>query len=479
MKTFQKYHLYEIFYYCNYSELKKLLFINKKYTSVFESSVFQFSNLSKKLTNKAELYEGNFADLFSFQYTKESQLSIEIGTFEYWKQRIEKMKERDEDGFIVDFETDDNCIDSDFDEMMFQSIKKIRSQIHSFKVYCPTKCLTTFKQFTSLEKFIIPYDMLSSTFVTLQQRKPPMYFQKIPISYCCIVNVPIPIPQEVIIFFSILDYHAKKVIIPSQLTYTQQVLDEMKQHSQYLFYIHQIIPPQLINILPENVILEKTIVNRLSQTFAGYQQDFIPFTKKYFPKSVYGKHITSLHSTQHLILQGSFITIIDPKQLLSLQFKEEKTKNLLMYDFSEFCELTSLSLSAENIIPRQVIIPMKLKELTLDCFISSTQTITSFPTTLTSLTLRQLSDTDLHLPTSLHRLDLRWFNNCTCIDNLMECTQLTECDIRGFAVEHLSFPYSLMKLTLSSCHYLESIFDYDYIFDLQPTITDCPCITFY
>ena len=156
-----------------------------------------------------------------------------------------------------------------------------------------------------------------------------------------------------------------------------------------------------------------------------------------------------------------------------------QSKNLLIYDFSEFSELTSLSLTAENIIPRQVIFPMKLKELSLDCFITSTQSITSFPTTLTSLSLRQLSDTELHLPTSVQKLDLRWFNNCTCIDNLSECTQLTECDIRGFSVEHLSFPYSLMKLTLASCQWLDSLFDYDYLFDLQPTIIDCPNITFY
>ncbi|EKE40530.1 hypothetical protein ENUP19_0036G0004 [Entamoeba nuttalli] len=474
---FEKYHIYDICYYCELKSIHLLSLINKKYHTTITNSLFAFDTNNCSFNQNAKLFEGDFMNLFSCSFNSCDSLSISIGNNSSLINQLNTSEDEDEIELLPDTK-EIPPIDPEFDQLMQKSLKPIKSKVHSLKVFLPTKCLTSFKSFISLEKLTISYDLLFTTFPTLNQGKVPQYLQKFPLTYFCISDVPLPLCKEINQIFSLIDHYCKKVIIPSKTLFTIELLELLQKTPNIIFFIHQFIHQSLIEYLPSNVIIHPLIVDQMSQKYSGYKVNFTSFSKKYFPFSISCQHVHSIYSTMYLYANGELPSFVSYKDLLSLNLKEDKTINKINYDLTPFKALTSLTLTAQERIDRKVQLPSQLKELHIDCFIHLISHLNQLPNGLTALTLRQIDSPSIHLPLMIKNLQLRWFNKCTSIDNLHELNELTECDIKGMAVKELCFSYSLMKLSLMSCHKLESVNDYDFIFDLRPIVQDCPKILF-
>ncbi|EDR28049.1 hypothetical protein EDI_325260 [Entamoeba dispar SAW760] len=475
---FEKYYIYDICYYCDLKSIHLLSLINKKYHKTITNSLFAFDTNNYSFNPNAKLFEGDFMNLFSCSLNSCDSLSISIGNNNSLINQFNNSEDEEEEIELLPDTQEIPPIDPEFDQLMQNAIKPIKSKVRSLKVFLPTKCLTSFKSFISLEKLTLSYDLLFTTFPTLNQGKVPQYLQKFPLKYFCISDVPLPLCKEINQIFSLIDHYCKKVIIPSKTLFTIELLELIKKTPTIIFFIYQFIHQNLIEYLPSNIIIHPLIVDQMSQKYCGYKINFTSFSKKYFPFSISCQHIKSIYSTMYLYANGELPSFVSYKDLLSLNLKEDKTINRINYDFTPFKTLTSLTLTAQERIERKVQLPSQLKELYIDCFIHLISHLNQLPNGLTALTLRQIDSLSIHLPLTIKNLQLRWFNKCTSIDNLNQLNELTECDIKGMSVKELCFSYSLMKLSLMSCHKLESINDYDFIFDLKPIIQDCPKILF-
>ncbi|ELP95225.1 hypothetical protein EIN_430210 [Entamoeba invadens IP1] len=495
MTTLSPLHVYCVLEFLSISDIKKISFINKRLSHILVHSPYLFSSSFQNLTPKAIYVSGDLTDNFQLNFSHIRFMDVHIGSenISVSYPIVNDEKTNDVDTEYSDSASDSEnykdvsivpAIDPDFDEMMRDSFEPQKHKVRSLRVFLPTKCLVSLKPFSNLEKLTLCYDLLPTVFKKplsspeFAEDPETKFWKSVPNDFCRVVGAPLPLPQIVLDFLKALGPFCKKVVTPNVANYTQKTFGYMESMKDITFYLKQHIHPTTIPHLADNVILSSEVVDFVSHRLAGKKMSYTVFTQKYFPHFVKCSHVVEIHSAQNVFSRGQLVTIKTPSTVNSLVYKEEPPTLQKSFDFSLFTQLVSLDLSATQFVVRKVALPTSLKELSVDCFTKRMSDLGEIPNSVTMLTLRQFIDTEIVLPPAVEVLDLRWFGHCVAIANLEFLTKLVKMDIRGFKVRHLSFPSSLQSLTISCCHKLESVDDYNTIFDLHPTIEDCPLIAF-
>ncbi|KAL7711502.1 Leucine-rich repeat containing protein [Entamoeba marina] len=477
-------HLLDVFYFLDDSAtLFNLLFVNKKITHIFDNSLSTLSTVHPEYTPNASSIQGDFMSIFSNDLSKYSTLYLSIGchenTIPLQNQSLDETYDDFEEPELLQYNPEP-AIDPEFDELLYESMKPNRTKVKEIKAFVNSKCLTSFRSFDNLEHLTLSYPVLLELFPTSTKGSLPSYFSKLPLQSLTFYDVPLPLPNSLLTILSKYDGVVKKTIVPSTSQYLKEEdISLFRKYPEILFYITHSFKLSLLQYFSNNIYIQTDVINALATKLKGFKKHYYyNIFKEYFPYRIRTSNVDELHSAYHLDAFGCLPSITLPNTLQSLVFNEQKTETRFEYNFSTFNSLTLLHLNASNKRKRLVTLPNTLCNFHEQNFVESYHDITGDLSNVTNLSLCQLNDTSITLPTSLISLTLKWCNYCSTIENLIELNSLKTCDLQGLSVQELYFPNSITSLSLQHCSFLSIVQDYERIFDLHPTVKNCPNILF-